>query len=181
MCTEIRHSRGFTLVELIVFIVIVSVALVGVLLAVNHSTAHSADALVRKQALAVAEAILEETMLKPFTWCDPDDAQAATATAAVVGPTGCAVTLEALNAEAGETRGTYDNVNDYNGLNTVDPIIGAAAGSAPNSAAVTVTPTALNGIPSAAALLITVTVTAPGNETVVLQGFRTRHSPNLLP
>jgi hypothetical protein len=39
---------------------------------------------------------------------------------------------------------------------------------------------ALNGIAASDALRITVTVTAPG-ETIELQGYRTRHSPNLLP
>jgi MSHA pilin protein MshD len=39
---------------------------------------------------------------------------------------------------------------------------------------------ALNGIAATESLLVTVTVTGPG-ETIQLQGYRTRHSPNLLP
>lgn len=183
MCTESRRSQGFTLVELIVFIVIVSVAVAGVLLAVNYSTAHSVDSLMRKQALAVAEAVLEEAMLKPYTWCDPDDPQAPTALSAAVGATGCTgtTTVESSGPETGEVRTNFDNVNDYHGLNTTVPIEGA--GAAPYSAAVTVAATTLNDITVAdnAALLITVTVNAPGGESVVLQGIRTRHSPNLLP
>src|SRR5262245_66021056 len=74
-----RNSRGVSLVELIVFVVVVSVGVAGVLLALNMSTRASADPLVQKQALAVAEAILEEVQLRPLTYCDPDDANAATA------------------------------------------------------------------------------------------------------
>jgi MSHA pilin protein MshD len=175
-----RRQCGFTLIELVVFIVIVSVALAGVLTILNHTTRSSADPLIRKQALAVAEALLEEVMAKPFTWCDPDDAQAATAMSAVVGALGCAVTVEALGAEAGEARDTFDNVNDYNGLPPTAVNI-AGGGAAPYTAAVAVAATAFNGIAAANALLITVTVNAPGGEVVQLQGIRTRHSPNLLP
>jgi MSHA pilin protein MshD len=178
-----RHQRGFTLIELIVFIVIVSAALAGVLTILNQTTRSSADPMIRKQALAVAEALLEEVMAKPFTWCDPDDAQAATALSAVVGPLGCTVNVnvEALGAEAGEVRDTFDNVNDYNGLSTAVNIAGG--GAAPYNAVVAVAATDLNGITAASAnaLLVTVTVNAPNGEAVQLQGIRTRHSPNLLP
>src|SRR4030065_640507 len=66
-------QRGISLIELIMFIVIVSVALAGILLVMNVTTKSSADPLVHKQALAVAESLLEEVELMPFTFCDPDD------------------------------------------------------------------------------------------------------------
>ncbi len=169
-----RDQRGLTLIELIMFIVIVGVALAGVLTVLNHTTKHSADPAVRKQALAVAEAILEEVMLQPFTWCDPDDANAATATNAA----GC-TTVEGLGAEGVEARGTFDNVNDYHSLSTTTNIAGG--GAAPYTATVSVDNTvSLNGILGGAALLIAVTVSAPG-ETITIEGYRTRHSPNMLP
>lgn len=173
-----RRQHGLTLVELIVFIVIVGVALAGVLTVFNLTTRHSADPLLRKQALAIAEAILEEVQLQPFTWCDPDDANAATATSYA----GCGTPENNLAAEAGEARGSnvtpWDNVNDYNGLSTTTNIAGG--GVAPFVATVTVAQNALNGLPADASLLITVSVVA-GPETVVLQGYRTRYAPNTLP
>jgi MSHA pilin protein MshD len=177
-----RHQRGLTLIELIVFIVIVGVALAGVLTVLNHTTRHSADPMVRKQALAIAEAILEEVMLQPFTWCDPDDPQAATA----VAHGGCTTPENVMAPEAGETRGStttsWDNVNDYNGLTTTTNIAGG--GPALYTARVDVKGAILNGVgdgtPTSAALLIIVDVLAPG-ETIRVQGYRTRHSPNLLP
>ncbi len=76
MCT--RHRQlGISLIELIMFIVIVSVALAGILLVLNVTTKSSADPLVHKQALAIAESLLEEVELMPFTYCDPDDVNAA--------------------------------------------------------------------------------------------------------
>ncbi len=75
-----RRQRGLTLVELIVFIVIVSVGLAGILVTYDTVVRHSADPLVRKQALAIAESLLLEIEQQPFTWCDPDDESATTAT-----------------------------------------------------------------------------------------------------
>lgn len=191
MSTE-RRQHGLTLIELVMFIVIVGVALAGVLTVLNHTVRHSADPMIRKQALAIAEGILEEVMLQPFTWCDPDDSDAATA----VDTTGC-TTVEAMGPEgAAETRGTYDNVSDYvnaDGTAISGDTFGLgdathAIGNVTNDAAVPLGYTAsvlveengLNGIAAAESLLVTVTVNAPG-ETIQLQGYRTRHSPNMLP
>ncbi len=181
-------QRGISLIELIIFIVIISVALTGILLVMNSVTRHSADPLIHKQALAIAESLLEEVELMPFTYCDPDDASAVTATAAVVGGTGCATTVEAMGSEAGELRGStvtpLDNVNDYNAL----PLVAGAVVDINGNAAVTgytasvaVTQTALDTVPNTASLRITVTVTGPDTVPIVLDGYRTRYSPNSVP
>lgn len=198
MCTGERLQRGVSLVELIVFIVIVSAAAAGVLLALSTSTRASADPMIQKQALAIAEALLEEVQLQAFTYCDPDDPQAATALSAAVGATGCtaAASVENPGAEATapygpETRQSatnpYDNVNDYNGFGMgpgITDITGAAiAGLELYSATVSVAGQALGAIPASDSLLITVTVTGPpgSNTTVVLHGYRVRYAPNALP
>ena len=66
MCIERRSHAGFTLIELIVFIVIVSVGLAGVLTSLNVSVKSSSDPLQPKQALAIAEATLESTLLQDY-------------------------------------------------------------------------------------------------------------------
>lgn len=188
------RQRGISLIETILFMVIVSVAVAGVMGVYTITTRSSADPLVRKQALAIAESLLEEVRLMPFTYCDPDDANVTTATSAVVGagPTFCATAAEAAMApEAGETRYSattpFDNVNDYHGFDTataapagICDISGACfAALAGYGATVTVAPTAFNGVPAAEALLITVTVTGPNGDAISLSGVRTRHAPNL--
>ena len=75
---EAHRPRGATLIELIMFIVVVGAAVTGVLGAISYATRASVDPMVQKQALAIAEAVLEEVQLMPFTYCDPDDPQAAT-------------------------------------------------------------------------------------------------------
>src|SRR6267378_2939071 len=76
-----RAEHGVSLVELIVFIVIVSIGVAGVVGALSMATRASTDPMIQKQALAIAEALLEEVQLQPFTYCDPDDPNAATAIA----------------------------------------------------------------------------------------------------
>ncbi|MFA7293127.1 MAG: type II secretion system protein [Rhodocyclaceae bacterium] len=182
------QSRGVTLIEVIMFIVIVGVAAGGILMVFANTTRASADPLIRKQALAIAESLLEEIRLQPFTFCDPDDANAATATGAFVGAGGCTATVEAMGPEGGETRYAaltpYDNVNDYNSFAMAGGILDitgppAIPGLGAYSAAVAITPFAFGGIVAAEALQITVTVTGPGNIVVTLDGIRTRHAPNL--
>ncbi|MBE7461792.1 MAG: type II secretion system protein [Zoogloeaceae bacterium] len=183
------RRRGASLVEVILFIVVVGIAAGGILMVFANTTRASADPLIRKQALAIAESLLEEIRLMPFTFCDPDDARVATATGAFVGVNGCAAaaTVEALGPEAGETRHAaltpFDNVNDYNGFAMAGGILditGAPiAGLDAYSAAVAVAPLAFGGIAAADALQVTVTVTGPGNIAVTLDGIRTRYAPNL--
>ncbi len=187
------------------FIAIVSVGIAGILGVMNQTTIASAQPLPQKQALAIAEAYLEEVLAMPFTYCDPDDANAGTAesTGAVnpVDPTRCATTLEAIGAE-GETRGStttpYDNVNDYNSFpggapSTIDnpgvTITGlgsynvsiAVVAEALTAGGVTVAANDGSTPPQSQSLRVTVTVTGPGNVTVRLDGYRTRYSPNALP
>ena len=195
MCTEIRPANrlsgfsrsqaGLTLVELIMFVIIVSVGVAGILTVFNVTAQKSADPQVRRQMLAVAEALLEEVQFKPFTLCDPDDPNAATAvtSANCTGGTGGAndESKLPLGFEAGETRATYDNVSDYNGLSLSPasdingtPIAGYAA-------TVSVTQQQLEaGIPLDASLRITVTVTH-GSDSLSLSGYRLRYAPRTLP
>lgn len=178
------RRRGFALAELVVFIAIISVGLAGILGVMNYMTRASADPLAQKQALAIAEAYLEEALAMPFTYCDPDDPAAATAQNAAA----CA-TPENIGAEGGEIRsGTppFDNVSDYHGFSGVPANVdGTAIPTLANyQVAITVTPHSLtngsNAVPAAASLRVSVTVTGP-NTTVVLDGYRARYAPNSLP
>lgn len=177
------HCRGISLVELVVFIAIISVGLAGILGVMNFTTRASADPLVQKQALAIAEAYLEEVLAMPFTYCDPDDGNAAIAQSTA----GCASLTEGLGPEPGESRGSgttpFDNVNDYNGLAGVPTSADGTAigGLGSYNVAVAVVPEALGVVPAAASLRVRVMVTGPNNVNVVLDGYRTRYAPNALP
>jgi len=177
-------ERGLSLIELLVFIVVVGIAVTGVLSVFSLNARTSADPVVQKQALAIADSLLEEVLAKPYTYCDPDDANVETAANAA----GCATTPEIMGPEnASETRYSnltpFDNVNDYNGFamtGIVDPSGNAVPDLNGYTASVQVQPAgAFNGIPAGETLFVTVTVTGPGNHSVTLSGYRTRYAPNL--
>ena len=202
-----RRYAGISLVELIVSIVIIGAASAGVLGALFSATRASADPMIGKQALAIAEAMLEEVQLMPFTICDPDDANAESAngSAQCTGGTNGAndESKLALGPETGETRYSavtpYDNVSDYNGFNSVtdpSPGIRQIDGTQFTSLSeykVTVSVAgqaipafgAVPAISSTESHLITVTVTWPASGTsqftVALHGYRVRYAPNALP
>jgi MSHA pilin protein MshD len=168
-----HRSAGVTLVELVMFIVLVGIAFSALLLAISNFTRHSADPLLRKQALAIAEALFEEVELMPFTFCDPDDPKASDTT--VTATTGCNVFEDSpFGPEGGEARNDpttpFDNPSDYNG----STITGMVANY---SALITVTQAGLGGIAGNDALRINVTVTAPDSSTLSLDGYRARYAP----
>jgi MSHA pilin protein MshD len=182
-------QRGISLIELIMFIVIVSTALAGILSVMNVTTRASADPLVHKQALAIAESLLEEVELMPFTFCDPDDPAAGLDT--TVDTTACTAPAggDVLGPEAGETRYSavtpFDNVNDYNGFTmaagSILDVTGTNTGVAGYAANVAVAESAFGGIAAADALQITVTVTGPDGVPVTVDGVRTRYAPRAVP
>jgi MSHA pilin protein MshD len=181
MCNSLQ--RGFSLLEAVIFIVVLGIGIAGMAVLYNQLTLASVDPLIRKQALAIANSLMEEIQLRPFTFCDPDDPQVFTATA----PADCG-TQEGIGQEGGETRYVdprYDNVSDYSGFSMMAGILDVngtpVAGLGGYKASVAIQNAGgdfPSAIPADAALRITVTVTGPANVSVVLQGYRLRYVPN---
>jgi MSHA pilin protein MshD len=115
MSNNARRQHGLTIIELVIFIVIVGIAAAALLQVMNLSSRNNADPLRRKQALLIAEAYMEEVQQSQFTVCDPADAHAATATTAAVDPndpTKCFDTVENFGHPANASRPFY-NIIDY--------------------------------------------------------------------
>ena len=196
-----------TLIELVMFIIVVGIGLAGILSTLTFSVRYSADPMNRKQMLSIAEALLEEVELQPFTYCDPTDTAWATATA-----TAACGTAQGLGPGVGlgqvriSTTTPFNNVADYNGasgsaattglgdathaitdLNGVaGPPVGYWASIAiDNTAAADLGPAAgmITADGSAAGMnVVRITVTVfHGSDTLVLEGYRARYWPNDLP
>lgn len=194
MCIERSgwRQRGISLVELIVFIVIVGVGVAGLVVTMNSSVRFSADPMQSKQSLAIAESLLNEILHQPNTWCDPDDANAATAQAYA----GCATNPQNVlgatpNTErrdgSGLTGEFFDNVRDYAGFamdNIADPT-GVSVIPGYRAEVVIAEVGASFGIPVDAALEITVTAcravvpsaSCAGRDAIALTGYRFRYAP----
>jgi MSHA pilin protein MshD len=112
------RSRGFTLIELIIFIVVVGAGIAGILSVMNTVVKSSADPMVRKQAAALADSILEEILLKAYT-----------------------------SSGTGTSRSTFDGVDDFKGLTQADFTDLTAAGLSGYAVAIEVSaPATLGGV-----------------------------------
>ena len=107
-----RTARGFSFIELIIFIVIISIAVAGILMVMNYTTAHSADAQLRKQALAIAESLLEEIELARFTYCQPADPQLPAKGGGAMAHGGQAVRLQCLAPRIRQPHAVIANGDD---------------------------------------------------------------------
>jgi MSHA pilin protein MshD len=158
MFIKCRHA-GISMIELLMFIIIVSVGIVGILTVTRYTTSHSADPLVRKQALAIAESLLEEIELSEFS--DPG--------------------FGTCNLCA--NRALFDDVRDYNGYTstgifTVDGTAVTGLGSYNILPAVQVTAVNTNelgSVPAGGGWKITVHVTDPTGQVTTLTGYRTAY------
>jgi MSHA pilin protein MshD len=191
-----RRQSGISLIELVMFIVIVGVGVAGITSAISYSVKNTADPMLRKQAVAIAEALLEEIELQPFTLCDPTDATVLTATFI----TDC-VTQETLGPETIATvlqtrysaTDPFNNVNDYQGFSMpagdirgIDNVpIGGLAGYSASVAiveeAIVVSGGVIPDVPADASLRIDVTVQHGTDVNITLTGYRMRYAPRSPP
>jgi len=144
-------QKGVTLIELILSMVIISIAIVGIFSVITLTVRHSADPVVSYQAIAIAETYIDEILLQYYT--DPD------------------------GSSTGETRATYDDVGDYNGLADVgahDQQGALISNLSQYNVAVTVSaPIALTD--GVSAKKITVTVSGLGFQDLALVGYKTSY------
>jgi MSHA pilin protein MshD len=150
---SILFSRGVTLVELIVAIVVIGTALAGVMVVIVRNTSASADPMIAHQAVAIAEAYLEEALTRQFS--DPD------------------------GTNAGETRATYDDVLDYNftDVGARDQNGNLINGLGGYTVQVQALAEAFNAITASNAVRVQVTVTPPppAGGSVIISGYRTNY------
>ena len=145
-------AQGLTLIELIMFILIVSVALVGVLSVMNITASHSADPMVRKQVVAVAEGMMDEILAKDYAFSSGDFA----------GPYTPA------------NRASFDTVDDYNGWNQTGLTSldnSSITGLEAYTLTIAVVPATVGGT---AMKEVTVSVSG-GGESFVLHGYRANY------
>jgi MSHA pilin protein MshD len=201
-------QRGFTLIDVLVLIVLLGLVAGSLTVLFSRLAAQSAESMKARQSTALAQSLLAEVRAMPFTFCDAQATNAATATRARAADYGGAV--DGLGAEGTETRyGTattppvrpadrFDSVTDYR--NVTLPGAGCPGGicnsrgqllNGPGtplegcSATVAVAAQALPGIAALdadgapQALRIGVSVLCPGQPPVLAEGVRVRHAPNL--
>lgn len=149
----LHRARGFTFIELVISLVVIGLAVTGVLMIFTQTVGRSADPLIRQQALAIAEAYLEEIISKHHD--DPDGADG-----------------EAL-------RDQFDDVDDYDGLSAAPSRPDGSTTGLADLSAYTVNVAVSDGSADlgVTALRVDVTVTHPGGISVGLWSYRTDYNP----
>ena len=147
MCMTRPGQQGFTLIELIIFIVVVGAGLAGILSVMNQVVRNSADPMLTKQAAALADSVLEEVLQKSYA--DPD------------------------GTNVGETdRTNWDNVDDFNGA--TQAAFGLTPNLAGYALQVAVADGApVLGV-AARRVTVTVTINATGG-SIALPGYRANY------
>lgn len=166
---------GFTLIELIVFIAVIAIALTGVLLAINQSTARSVDPMINIRAAELGQTYLDEILPKKYDQNTGNDGGTPRCGSTDPGALPCSATL---GPESGETRATYNDVDDYNGL-LDSPPRDAQGNPRPGytgyqvAVAVSYAGTELGLPANDMAKRITVTVTTPQGDRFPFAAYRT--------
>ncbi len=149
-----RKFSGFTLIEILITIIVIGIAAAALLNVFGSMIRGSADPIIQQQATTIAEAYMEEVMLKAFD--DP--------------------ALPETGSDEGEgtDRSIYNDVQDYNSLATTEvrrqdnTAIGALSAFA---VTVTVGGAMLNG--TVPAMRININVTHAAISGVTLTAYRT--------
>ncbi|WP_082584169.1 type IV pilus modification PilV family protein [Noviherbaspirillum sp. Root189] len=167
---SIRRQTGMTMIELVMAIVILGVGIAGVMSAFTTVVRSSADPMIRKQMLAIAEGMMEEITLQPFAAAAPAQANA---------PGPC------------PARMAFNDILDYNGLQTtggfcdttgtlIPALSGYNVAVVVDQAGILNTVSGNGNLAGSNVYQITVTVTH-GTESLALAGWRTNYAAGLPP
>lgn len=171
-----RVEAGFSLIELIVVIVVLSLALTGISLVINRTVQQSPEALVQTRAMELAQTYMDEILTKRYDEqsgqggiprCDSTDNAAKP----------CSNTFGADGAVETD-RLQYDDVDDYHNLNELPPtsIVDGTNLSNYNSyrvqVAVTYAGNELGLTDNRGAKRITISVTTPLNNVIPVSAYR---------
>ena len=168
----IQKQAGFSLIEMIVVIVVLGLGLTGVTMVITETVQQSPKPLVQTRAMELAQTYLDEILPKRFDEtsgqggvprCDSTDNAAQACSGA-------------MGSEAGENRSTYDDVDDYDGLDNQPPVL-ASGNTPPNfddyRVQVSVTYAGGDlGLANRSAKRITVTVTTPLGNSLPVTAYR---------
>jgi len=106
--TQQKPTKGFTLVEAVITIAIMSIALLAISQALAFGLKHSSDGISQARIVNLAQAYFEEISAKRFAEATP--------TGGVPACSGSTTPCGVIGPESGESRATYDDVDDFDGL-----------------------------------------------------------------
>ncbi len=156
-------QRGATLVELVMTIVIISVAIAGVVGAFALISGRSADPLNQTRAVELAQLYMDEIISKKYDDATPQGGTPKYSGSCNIGP------------EGGEARDSFDDVDDYHNTSDSPPQSAEAVLNGYNEFAVDVTVACAGdevGLPASEAKRVDLSITAPGGQSFSFSAYR---------
>lgn len=191
--SHITHQSGFTLIEIIVGIVVLSIAFSILTTLIYPLANRSAEQVHQIRAAELGQSMINEIYGKAYDEfptipggyfrCGEDRNQDGSLDDGSTG-TGTRETCSTvMGSEAGETRATFDDVDDYNGLTTIESSLGSSDDLTNlyigySISVQVITDSNYDGISDGSdnnfsAKLITVTVTSPQDSNFIFSVYRT--------
>ena len=158
-----RPQRGMTLVEMVISIVLISIAITAVLSVFSTSMGRSSDPLWKNKSLKLAQLYLDEILSKKYDASTP------------LGGIPASTSISCDVPFGGGDRSLFDNVDDFNGVNDAPPelVTGALSDYAGYRVQVVVTCAGGEvGVANDNAKRITVTVTPPNQPSMPFSVYR---------
>ncbi|WP_196139764.1 Tfp pilus assembly protein FimT/FimU [Aliikangiella sp. G2MR2-5] len=164
------NHRGYSLIELVITIVLTSIVVVVFLTLFSSIQRSSVEPVFQIKAAELGQAVLEEISLKNF------DENSPAGNARRCNDSGAPSCTSTPGPDSGETRETYDDIDDYHGINQSppedalgNPQIGYASYSL--SVAVNYAGDDL-ALPTQSIKRIQVTITAPDNTQYIFSEYK---------
>lgn len=191
--------NGFTLIETLIFIIVVGIGVAGIAQLFVTNVQESATPLVRERSSALSKALMDEIMAKRWdentplgggcvetgsnsctNYCSAlSDAQCNHSKCSLTAPGNCEPAADAATPLGPEEtdRSEWDDLDDYHGYSPATPQdLDGNDLTQYNGYSVSVTvqppPAAWNGVPAADVRRIEVDITSPSGETYTLISYR---------
>jgi len=176
-CNQLKHNRGFTLIEMIIGIVVFAIAMTMMTSLILPRAKQSIDPIYQVRAAKLANSLLDEIKGKEF---DENSNTSLGLGRCDESSNPCSTTL---GADGTETRDSFNDVDDYHGLEVDGLLLNHTTQSYQDlykNYALTVNVIYdgdYDGVADSSrkAKLITITVTMPNQETVSFATYRSNY------
>lgn len=120
-------ERGFTLLELVIGTIVFSIVMLIVITLVAPQTRNSVDPIWQVRATELGQSLLNEITAKPFDQQSNASGGSIRCNETALSAPNCTAS-GALGSDGSETRDTYNDVDDYHGLDLSDANISNSLG-----------------------------------------------------